>query len=63
MLHPLQRRQGELAGAIAGQMLGASPGHGGLAAKPFADPDAKWAANEQVAANFIRMVYNSFKRS
>jgi hypothetical protein len=34
-----------------------------LAAKPFADLDARWAANEQVAANFIRMVYNSFKRS
>jgi cyclase len=34
-----------------------------LAAKPFADLDAKWAANEQAAANFVRMVYNSFKRS
>jgi glyoxylase-like metal-dependent hydrolase (beta-lactamase superfamily II) len=34
-----------------------------LAAKPFADLDAKWAANEQAATNFVRMVYNSFKRS
>jgi cyclase len=34
-----------------------------LAAKPFADLDAKWAGNEQAAANFIRMAYNSFKRS
>jgi hypothetical protein len=34
-----------------------------LAAKPFADLDAKWAANEQAATSFIRMVYNSFKRS
>ncbi|HWF94717.1 MAG TPA: hypothetical protein VG291_07155 [Xanthobacteraceae bacterium] len=33
-----------------------------LAAKPFADLDAKWAANAQAATNFIRMVYNSFKR-
>jgi cyclase len=34
-----------------------------LAAKPFADLDAKWAGNEQAATNFVRMVYNSFKRS
>jgi hypothetical protein len=34
-----------------------------LTAKPFADLDGKWAANEQGAANFICMVYNSFKRS
>jgi cyclase len=34
-----------------------------LAAKPFVDLNAKWAANEQAATNFIRMVYNSFKRS
>jgi cyclase len=34
-----------------------------LAAKPFKDLDAKWAANEQASVNFIRMVYNSFKRS
>jgi glyoxylase-like metal-dependent hydrolase (beta-lactamase superfamily II) len=34
-----------------------------LAAKPFADLDAKWAANEQAATSFVRMVYNSFKRS
>jgi cyclase len=32
-----------------------------LTAKPFADLDGKWAANEQGAANFICMVYNSFK--
>jgi glyoxylase-like metal-dependent hydrolase (beta-lactamase superfamily II) len=34
-----------------------------LALKPFADLDADWAANEQAATNFVRMVYNSFKRS
>ena len=34
-----------------------------LAAKPLADLDKKWAANEQQAQNWLRMVYNSFKRS
>jgi len=34
-----------------------------LAAKPLADLDAKWAANEQQAQNWLRMVYNSFRRS
>jgi len=34
-----------------------------VAAKPFADLDAKWAGSEQASSNFIRMVYNSFKRS
>jgi cyclase len=34
-----------------------------LAAKPLADSDSKWAANEQAANNFVRVVYNSFKRS
>jgi cyclase len=34
-----------------------------LAAKPLADLDAKWAANDQNAQNWTRMVYNSFKRS
>ena len=34
-----------------------------LAAKPFADLDAKWAGNEQGSINFIRNAYNSFKRS
>jgi cyclase len=34
-----------------------------LAAKPFADLDAKWAGNERDAANFIRVAYNSFRRS
>lgn len=32
-----------------------------LAAKPFADLDAKWAANEQASKNFIRVVYHSLK--
>src|ERR1700682_5554368 len=32
-------------------------------AKPLADFDAKWAANEEAARNFTKMVYNSFKRS
>jgi hypothetical protein len=34
-----------------------------LAAKPLTDLDARWAANEQQAQNWVRMVYNSFKRS
>jgi cyclase len=34
-----------------------------VAAKPLADLDAKWAANEQQAQNWTRMVYNSFRRS
>jgi cyclase len=34
-----------------------------LAAKPLADLDKKWAANDQQAQNWVRMVYNSFKRS
>ena len=34
-----------------------------VAAKPLADVDAKWAANEQQAQSWTRMVYNSFKRS
>lgn len=32
-----------------------------LAAKPLADLDAKWAANDQAAQNFMRVVYNSLK--
>jgi glyoxylase-like metal-dependent hydrolase (beta-lactamase superfamily II) len=32
------------------------------AAKPFSDLDAKWAANEQAAANFMRVVYASLKQ-
>ena len=31
------------------------------AAKPFADLDAKWAANEQASRNWVRVVYNSLK--
>ena len=34
-----------------------------VAAKPFADLDAKWAGSERDAANFVRMAYNSFKRA
>ena len=34
-----------------------------LAAKPLHDLDAKWAANDQQAQNWTRMVYNSFTRS
>jgi cyclase len=34
-----------------------------LAAKPFKDLDVKWAADERASTNFMRMVYNSFKRS
>ena len=34
-----------------------------VAAKPLADLDKKWAANEEQAKNWTRMVYNSFKRA
>jgi hypothetical protein len=34
-----------------------------LAAKPLADLDKKWAANEHQAQNWLRVLYNSFKRS
>jgi hypothetical protein len=34
-----------------------------VAARPLADLDAKWAANDAAAVAFTRMVYNSFKRS
>jgi hypothetical protein len=33
-----------------------------LALKPFADLDAKWAANDQASQNFMRVVYNSLKK-
>jgi glyoxylase-like metal-dependent hydrolase (beta-lactamase superfamily II) len=32
------------------------------ALKPFADLDAKWAANEQASKNWVRVVYNSMKQ-
>ena len=32
------------------------------AAKPFADFDAKYAANEQAAKNFVRVVYFNLKK-
>jgi cyclase len=34
-----------------------------LTANPLADLNAKWAANDEQAKNWTRMVYNSFKRS
>jgi cyclase len=34
-----------------------------VAAKPLADLDAKWAPTEEIARNFTKMVYNSFRRS
>jgi cyclase len=34
-----------------------------VAAKPLADLDKTWAANDQAAANFVKQVYNSFSRS
>jgi glyoxylase-like metal-dependent hydrolase (beta-lactamase superfamily II) len=34
-----------------------------VAAKPLADLDKTWADNDQAAANFVKQVYNSFKRS
>ena len=33
-----------------------------MALKPFADLDAKWAANDQASVNWIRVVYNSLKK-
>ncbi len=34
-----------------------------VAMRPLADLDATWAATEEIARNFTRMVYNSFKRA
>ena len=34
-----------------------------VAAKPFADLDARWAGDARDSVNFIRNAYNSFKRS
>jgi cyclase len=34
-----------------------------VAAKPLADLDKTWAANDQAAVNFVKQVYNSFSRS
>jgi cyclase len=34
-----------------------------IAARPLKDLDATWAANDEAAVNFLKMVYNSFKRS
>jgi glyoxylase-like metal-dependent hydrolase (beta-lactamase superfamily II) len=34
-----------------------------LAADPLKDLNATWAANDQAAVNFLKQVYNSFKRS
>ena len=34
-----------------------------IAAKPLADLDKTWAANDQAAANMVKQVYNSFIRS
>ena len=34
-----------------------------VAAKPLSDLDAKWSQNPQAATNFLKQVYNSFKRS
>jgi cyclase len=34
-----------------------------IAARPLKDLDASWAANDEAAVNFLKMVYNSFKRS
>jgi hypothetical protein len=34
-----------------------------MAAQPLKDLDAKWAQNETAAAAFLKMVYNSYKRS
>jgi hypothetical protein len=30
-----------------------------LAAKPFADLDAKWSPSDQASKNFVRVVYHS----
>jgi hypothetical protein len=52
----------------AGDRMAAMVGKGmteeeALATKPFADLDDKWAGDERDSVNFIRVAYNSFKRS
>lgn len=54
--------------ATAGERIGKAYDEGKseqevLAAKLLRDLDGKWAPNEQAAANFVRVVYNSFRRS
>ena len=34
-----------------------------MAARPLKDLDEKWAQNDTAAAAFLKMVYNSYKRS
>jgi cyclase len=34
-----------------------------IAARPLKDLDEKWAANDEAAIAFLKMVYNSFRRS
>jgi len=34
-----------------------------IAARPLRDLDATWAASDEAAVAFLKMVYNSFKRS
>jgi len=34
-----------------------------IALRPLKDLDATWAANDEAAINYLKMVYNSFKRS
>jgi hypothetical protein len=34
-----------------------------IAARPLRDLDAKWAASDEAAVAFTKMVYNSFRRS
>jgi hypothetical protein len=34
-----------------------------VAENPLKDLNATWAADDQAAANFLKQVYNSFKRS
>jgi hypothetical protein len=34
-----------------------------IAANPLQDLNATWAADDKAAVNFLKQVYNSFKRS
>jgi hypothetical protein len=74
IMQPRRARQQGAGGRVSRQAGVSARPHGGTgcrgkseqdgrAAKPFVDLDGKWAANDQAAANFIRMVYNSFKRT
>jgi hypothetical protein len=74
IIQPRRARHQGAGGRVSRQAGVSARPHGGTgcrgkseqdarAAKPFVDLDGKWATNDQAAANFIRIVYNSFKRT